>query len=74
MNKLELKAAIARRGMSSVGLSKALGIAESTFFRKLGGQADFTLSEIHSIITTLDLNEKDVKDIFFDTKLSGSQQ
>lgn len=74
MNKLELKAAIARRGMSSVGLSKALGIAESTFFRKLGGQADFTLSEIHGIITILNLDERDVKNIFFDTRLSGTQQ
>lgn len=60
--------------MSSVGLSKALGIAESTFFRKLGGQADFTLSEIHGIITILNLDERDVKNIFFDTRLSGTQQ
>ncbi len=70
MNKLELKADIARRGMSGVSLSRELGVSESTFFRKLGGHADFTLSEVQDIIRILDLDQTRINDIFFSNGLS----
>ena len=49
--------------LSSVAAT--LGIAETTLYRKLNRNGDFTRSEIEAIISYLDLDEKNALAIFF---------
>lgn len=65
MNKNELQAEMKRRGFTYETISKAMGISENAFWRKVNGFNDFTLSEIQSIIRILKLNSDKMRTIFF---------
>ena len=65
MNKTELQAEMKRKGFTYETMSKALGISENGFWRKVNGINDFTLPEIQIIIEKLNLNDEKIKIIFF---------
>ena len=64
MNRSELKAEIARKGISNRAISVALGISEQAFYNKIGGSSEFKESEIKKLITILELTPDDVNRIF----------
>mgnify|MGYP001407045284 FL=1 len=65
MNKVELQAEMKRKGFTYESMSKALGISENAFWRKMNGVNDFTLPEIQTITEKLELDDTKIKVIFF---------
>lgn len=65
MNHLELKAAIARRGLTARGLAGIIGMPEATMSTKMHGRTEFKGSEIQAIAKALELNMQQVNQIFF---------
>lgn len=64
----ELKAQMARKGVSQEELAKALGINVTTLWRKIKADGNFTRNEISAIIDYLELEDPD--SIFFAKKLA----
>lgn len=60
-----LKAKIIEKGMSVVQLCNKIGICETTFYRKLSRDGDFTRFEILNISSILRLSAKERDSIFF---------
>jgi len=46
-------------------MADAIGLSHNTFWRKVNGQNEFTLSEIQAIIKLLELDDQQLKAIFF---------
>lgn len=69
-DRVKFKTACADRGMTIERVAHELGINQSTLQRKMGGVSDFTRSEIQNLIRLLELNDADVKSIFFADKLA----
>lgn len=67
MNYPELRASIARNGMSNRKVSEMLGISEQAFYNKLQGETEFKGSEIKRLAGILHLSMVDVNHIFFDS-------
>ncbi len=65
MDARALKAKMVLKDVSSEELSKTIGIATVTFYRKLAGQTEFTQGEISGIAHALDLSRDEVFAIFF---------
>lgn len=65
MNENELKAAIARNGLSIPKLAKEIHIGKKALYQKVKGRSQFTQKEICSISKILHLEEEDVLQIFF---------
>lgn len=65
-----LKGKIIEKGMTIPSLCKELGIRPSTFYRKIKGPNEFTVSELAGIIHALDLTPEKTFDIFFDEKVT----
>lgn len=65
MNCAELRAAIARVGVSKREISAQLGVSEQAFYNKLNGRAEFKSSEIVKLSEMLALSMDDVNHIFF---------
>lgn len=65
LNKNELLAEMKRNGFTYEAMSKALGISENTFWRKVNGLNDFTLPEIKTMVRELKLDDAKIKIIFF---------
>lgn len=65
MNQLELRAEIARNGLSIPEFAKRVGIKKSTFYGKLNGKREFTQGEINTIIEFLNLTPDRTMAIFF---------
>lgn len=66
MNCPELRASIARAGVSNRKLSGFLGISEQAFYNKMQGNSEFKSSEIKKLANILCLSMEDVNNIFFD--------
>lgn len=62
-NKNKFKAQMLLSGVTAKDLAKAMGIDESTLYRKIQNDGSFTRSEINQIIDILKIS--DPKDIFF---------
>lgn len=65
MNKNELIAEMKRSGFTYEKMSRALGISENAFWRKVNGLNDFTLPEIQVMVRELELDDNKMKVIFF---------
>lgn len=64
--KNELKAEMARAGMTYKTLAKAIGINPSSLYRKVNGRTDFYRYEIFKITEILHLDDDTMRRIFFD--------
>lgn len=64
MNCPELRASIARTGVSNRKLSELLGISEQAFYNKIQGATEFKGSEIKKLANILCLSMTDVNNIF----------
>lgn len=71
-NKNKLKAQMALLGMSSKDLAKHLNIDESTLYRKMQKDGNFTRKEINQMIKVLDIDNP--KEIFFADELAETQE
>lgn len=65
MNKTELKVQMLRKGKTADDLCAALGISRSAWFRKVGGESEFTQGEISALRFELDLDDQATTLIFF---------
>ena len=66
MNCPELRAAIARVGITNRRLAECLNLSEQAFYNKIQGETEFKGSEIKGLAKVLNLSMKDVNTIFFD--------
>ena len=64
MNRSELRAEIARKGISNREISRALNISEQAFYNKIGGTSEFKESEIKKLVSILGLTADDINRIF----------
>ena len=70
MKSNELKAEMARQGVTSEEMAKNLNISRSSFSRKMNGSADFKLKEVVKISSILNLNKTHQQIIFLDSEAS----
>ena len=70
MNYAELRASIARKGITNRRLAEALGISEQSLYNKMQGIREFKNSEIKHISKILGLSMRDVNIIFFDKSVN----
>lgn len=64
MNRTELRAEIARKGLRNRFIANELGLSEQTFYNKLNGTTEFKESEIKALIRILDLSPARIDEIF----------
>ena len=62
-DKKRFKAAMVIKDINVVGLAKELGVNESTLYRKINNDGNFTRDEIAKLVNILDI--EDVDSIFF---------
>lgn len=65
MNRSELRAEIARHGISNRALAKELSVSEQAFYNKLNGVTEFKESEIKKLANVLSLSPSQVNLLFF---------
>ena len=70
MNVRELKAQMIRKDKTVDQLCAALGISRSAWFRKVGGESEFTQGEIAGLRLELELDDQLTGIIFFDRQVS----
>ena len=70
MNAALLRYYLSRAGHTLTDLAKQLNINPSTLSRKMGGETDFTRSEIVEIKNYLGLSLEEVSSIFFTENLA----
>lgn len=70
MNKRELKAQMVRKEKTVDQLCTALGISRTAWFRKVGGESQFTQGEIMGLRFELDLDDHQTAEIFFNSEVS----
>jgi hypothetical protein len=70
VNVKELKAQMILKDKSVDQLCTALGISRSAWFRKVGGDSQFTQGEITALRFELDLDDQKTIDIFFAKEVS----
>lgn len=70
MNMAELKAAMARKNISTPQLANLLKISKKTIYSRFSGETDFSLSEIRKIAVILELSNDDIMVIFFAGKVA----
>lgn len=70
MNSRELKAQMIRKDKSTDDLCAAIGISRSAWFRKIGGESQFTQGEIMGIRRELELDDHQTGIIFFNEEVS----
>ena len=70
MNCAELRASIARAGVTNRKLAEALGLSEQSFYNKIQGITEFKGSEIKCLANTLHLSMNELNTIFFDRKVN----
>ena len=66
MNCPELRASIARAGVTNRKLAEVLGLSEQAFYNKIQGETEFKGSEIKRLATVLNLSMNEIDIIFFD--------
>lgn len=64
------KAALVARGVSQSDLAKHLQLDQSTIYRKIQANGNFSREEINSIIDYLGLSSAEYKEIFFAEELA----
>lgn len=64
MDRQELRAEIARQGISNRTIARELGISETSFYNKMAGETEFKESEIKKLISLLSLSSDKVNIIF----------
>lgn len=65
-----LKAEMIMRDIKIPELARKIGIDKGTFYRKISGKSEFTISEIYKIIDILKIPNEKIVDIFFTQKVS----
>ena len=70
MNSIELKVQMTLKGKSAEQLCAALGISKSAWYRKTGGDSQFTQGEIMDLRRELELDDRQTALIFFDEEVS----
>lgn len=70
MNVKALKAQMILKDKTVDQLCAALGISRSAWFRKVGGESEFTQGEITGLRFELELDDHQTADIFFNPKVS----
>lgn len=70
MNVKELKAQMILKDKTVDQLCTALGISRSAWFRKIGGDSQFTQGEITALRFELELDDQKTIDIFFAKEVS----
>ena len=70
MNVRALKAQMIMKDKTVDQLCAALGISRSTWFRKVGGESEFTQGEIAGLRFELELDDHQTADIFFAPSVS----
>ena len=70
MNAKALKAQMILKDKTVDQLCTALGISRSAWFRKVGGESEFTQGEITGLRFELELDDHQTAEIFFDPKVS----
>lgn len=71
MNIEKMKQFMKEHEIKSCDVAKALGINESTWFRKIGRNGEtVTIKEMNTIIETFNIPMSEAADIFFDEKLA----
>ncbi|MDE5977311.1 MAG: DUF739 family protein [Turicibacter sp.] len=65
MNINKLKAKIVEQGLSYKDVYEDLGLSKTAFLSKMNGKTQFKLSELRKIVVILDLNQSELKEIFF---------
>lgn len=65
MNQKEMRAAIARCGISKRDIAARLGVSEQALYNKMNGKAEFKNSEIIKLSEMLGLSMNEVNIIFF---------
>lgn len=66
MNAAELRASIARSGITNRKIASELGVSEQALYNKMQGESEFKSSEIKKMANLLSLSMNDVNLIFFD--------
>ena len=74
MNVKELKVQMIRKEKTVDQLCEAAGISRSAWFRKVGGESEFTQGEIIALRRELDLNDQETALIFFSDDVSDKTQ
>lgn len=64
----KLQAQMVLKGINGSDLAKKIGISESTLYRKMGNNGDFSRKEIAKIISILEIENPE--DIFFADELA----
>ena len=64
MDRAELRAEIARRGISNLSLARQLGISDQAFYNKMNGKSEFRESEIKKLVEILSLSPEKLNLIF----------
>lgn len=62
----KLRGKFAERNVSQTEVAKRIGINPSTLARKMGGDSEFTRTEIIMITKLLDLTKDEMNAVFFD--------
>jgi hypothetical protein len=70
MNVRALKAQMIMKGKTVDQLCTALGISRSAWFRKVGGESEFTQGEIAGLRFELELDDHQTAEIFFAPSVS----
>ena len=70
MNARALKAQMILKDKTVDDLCRALGISRSAWFRKVGGESEFTQGEITGMRFELELDDHQTAEIFFNTSVS----
>ena len=70
MNAKKLKAEMALKEKSVSDMCAAMGIARSSWFRKITGITEFTQAEISTMAKLLDLSVEQIGSIFFEDVVS----
>ena len=70
MNARALKAQMILKDKTVDQLCTALGISRSAWFRKVGGESEFTQGEIIGLRFELELDDHQTAEIFFDPQVS----
>jgi hypothetical protein len=70
VNAKELKAQMIRKDKTVDQLCAALGISRSAWFRKVGGESEFTQGEIKGLRFELELDDQLTRIIFFEDEVS----
>lgn len=65
LDKVLLAQCIKRSGMTQEAFASELGINQSTLFRKMTGESDFTRAEIQTAKSVLGLSMEEADAIFF---------